>query len=136
MRMQAPARSADASVERELAAIAQQSCELLRREVPEYAGLPSAALLDGTLEIVRAALAAEFGLDPDEHYFAFRARIPTPEARRRFEEAVEGAGLTESHQGELVGDVIVVECHAVSRLAKDRKKAPCGARFSTRSKQS
>jgi hypothetical protein len=219
--MRAPARIADASVERELEAIAQQSCDLLRREVPEYAGLPSAALLDGTLEIVRAAsaavsedrpatsdeltvigrigeicarsgvpfhalvrglrmaagltleiserralesgappglvdpgrlwpwvveaieaaaaahrqvelemmredrhrrvafltdlfasrlsatklvtLSAEFGLDPDEHYLAFRARIATPEARRRFEDTVEGAGLAESHQGELVG---------------------------------
>ncbi|ROO89491.1 PucR-like helix-turn-helix protein [Actinocorallia herbida] len=48
-------------------------------------------------------LAAEFGLDPGEHYAAFRARIPGAEARRRFEAGVDGAGLAESHQGELVG---------------------------------
>ncbi|GAB2835846.1 PucR family transcriptional regulator [Actinocorallia aurea] len=48
-------------------------------------------------------LAAEFGLDPGEHYAAFRARIPAGEARRRFESGVDGAGLAESHQGELVG---------------------------------
>lgn len=55
-----------------------------------------------------AALAAEFGLDPDERYLAFRSRVPGAETRRRFEEAAEGAGLIESHQGELVG--LLVRC--------------------------
>ncbi|GAA3193750.1 helix-turn-helix domain-containing protein [Actinocorallia longicatena] len=48
-------------------------------------------------------LASEFGVDPGEYYLAFRARISSTDVRRRFEAAVEGSGLIESHQGELVG---------------------------------